>query len=105
MIVARVEIWPHGDPRALRQIAAIGIVNVGPEGGGYHAYEARCEGRVVRLRHREADGPLTLLRLAIGALEADDGRNDIAVGAADALGHRHGCPSETYESHPLQTLL
>jgi hypothetical protein len=65
MLVARIELWPYGDSRALRQIAAVTIVNVGYDEDGYHAYEARSEARVVRLRHRRADGPLTLLRLAI----------------------------------------
>jgi hypothetical protein len=40
MIVVRVELWPYGDPRPLRQIALLGIVNVGPDGDGRHAYEA-----------------------------------------------------------------
>jgi hypothetical protein len=68
MIVVRVELWPGGDPRPLHQIAILAIVNVGRERRGFHAYEARAEGRMVRLRHRQSDGPLILVAKAIRAL-------------------------------------
>jgi hypothetical protein len=68
VLVVRVELWPFGDPRTLRQIALLGIVNVGPGPEGRHVYEARCEGRVVRLVHERAAGPLVLVARAIAAL-------------------------------------
>lgn len=67
MIVVRVELWPGGDSRPLRQIAILGIVNVGAEGDGRHAYEARFEGRMTRLSHDRADGALALVARAIDA--------------------------------------
>jgi len=68
VIVVRVELWPGGDPRPLRQIAILGIVNVGPDGKGRHSYEARFEGRITRLSHNRADGALALVARAIEAL-------------------------------------
>lgn len=68
MLVVRVEIWPGGDPRPLRQIAVLCIVNVGPESDGRFAYEARNDGRIARLVHDRADGALTLVARAIDAL-------------------------------------
>jgi hypothetical protein len=68
VIVVRVELWPGGDPRPLRQIAILGIVNVGPDGEGRHSYEARLGGRITRLSHNRADGALALVARAIEAL-------------------------------------
>lgn len=68
VIIVRVELWPRGDPRSLRQIAILGITNVGPGEGGLHAYEVRSEGRVARLRHYRADGALALVARSITAL-------------------------------------
>jgi|GEM_PF-925310 hypothetical protein len=68
MIVVRVELWPGGDPRPLKQIAILGIVNVGSAGDGRHAYEARFEGRIAHLSHRRGDGALGLVARAIEAL-------------------------------------
>jgi hypothetical protein len=68
VIVVRVELWPGGDPRPLRQIAILGIVNVGLEPEGRHAYEARYDGRITRLSHDRADGALALVARAIDAL-------------------------------------
>jgi hypothetical protein len=68
VIVVRVEIWPFGDPRPLRQIALLGIVNVGPSGDGRHTYEAHFEGRITRVSHKRADGALVLVARAIDAL-------------------------------------
>jgi hypothetical protein len=68
MIVVRIELWPLGDPRPLRQIAILGIVNVGPEPDGRDSYEARFEGRITRLSHDRADGALALVARAIDAL-------------------------------------
>jgi hypothetical protein len=76
MLVVRVEIWPGGDPRAVRQIAMLGVTNIGQFADGWHLYEARLDGRVANVRHRRADGPLVLVTRAIAALversEPDD---------------------------------
>lgn len=69
MLVVRVEIWPSGDSRAQRQIEALTIVNVGPAGPGWHAYEARHDGGVALVRHRQVEGALVLVARAINALE------------------------------------
>lgn len=84
MMVVRVELWPGGDPRPLRQIAILGIVNVGPEADGRHAYEARFEGRITRLSHRQADGALTLVARAIAALVQGSERDPLAADLEDA---------------------
>lgn len=68
MIVVRIELWPGGDPRPLRQIAILGIANVGPGVGSTHVYEARAAGRIARLSHDRADGALALVAQAIDAL-------------------------------------
>jgi hypothetical protein len=84
MLVARIEIWPGGDPRPLRQIALLAIVNVGgPDDDGLHSYEARFEGRLARLKHRQSDGPLVLLGLALEALLLDTEPDPLA---GDAYG-------------------
>lgn len=68
MIIVRVELWPGGDPRTLRQIELLSIVNVGHDGLGRHSYEARHDGRIVSLSHDRADGALALVARAIEAL-------------------------------------
>jgi hypothetical protein len=78
-MVVRFEVWPGGDPRALRQIAILGIVNVGPEADGRHAYEARFAGRVTRLLHTRSDGALALVARAIDALAAGSQRDPSAI--------------------------
>jgi hypothetical protein len=83
MIVVRVELWPYGDPRPLRQIALLGIVNVGPDGDGRHAYEARFEGRITRLSHDRADGALALVARAIDALAQGSESDPKATGRDD----------------------
>lgn len=80
MIVVRVELWPGGDPRPLRQIAILGIVNVGPEPDGRQAYEARFEGRITRLSHQRADGALVLVARAIEALSDRTEADPLATG-------------------------
>ena len=86
MIVVRVELWPGGDSRPLRQIAILGIVNIGPEGDGRHAYEARLEGRIARLAHAQADGALALVARAIDALaEGSEADPRARLDDADAL--------------------
>jgi len=79
MIIARVELWPGGDPRALRQIAIVGIANVGIEADGRHRYEARSEGRVAVLTHRQRDGVLMLLARAILALAKETEADPLAT--------------------------
>lgn len=85
MIIVRVELWPGGDPRSLRQIELLSIVNVGPDADGRHSYEARHDGRIARLRHDRADGALALVARAIESLaegsEADprDGFDDVVA--------------------------
>lgn len=83
MIVVRVELWPYGDPRPLRQIALLGIVNVGPDGDGRHAYEARFEGRITRLSHDRTDGALALVARAIHALAEGSEQDPKATGLDD----------------------
>lgn len=92
MIVVRVELWPGGDPRPLRQIAILGIVNVGPEGDGRHIYEARADGRVARLSHVRSDGALALVARAIAALGEGSGPDPraprlehVAIGPLEAM--------------------
>lgn len=84
MIVVRVELWPGGDPRPLRQIAILGIVNVGLEPDGRHAYEARFDGRITRLSHDRADGALALVARAIDALAEDSEPDPLAAPSAEA---------------------
>jgi hypothetical protein len=84
MIVVRVELWPFGDSRPLRQIAILGIVNVGPECDGWHAYEVRCDGKVAPLRHRRPDGALVLVARAIAALETAE-LDPLAAGLEEEL--------------------
>ena len=81
MIVARIEIWPRGDSRALREIERVTIVNVGRSGEGYHLYEARHAGLVAAFRHRRADGATVLLTRALAAL-LERGEPDPLAGAA-----------------------
>lgn len=83
MIVVRVELWPGGDPRPLRQIAILGIVNVGPAAGGRHAYEVRSDGRITRLSHDRADGALALVARAIDALVERSEPDPMAEGLED----------------------
>jgi hypothetical protein len=95
MIVVRVELWPHGDPRPLRQIALLGIVNVGRDGDGRHTYEARFEGRITRLSHDRADGALALVARAIAALaEGSEPDTRAQLGQEDehlpGIAHRPG---------------
>jgi hypothetical protein len=68
MLIVRVEIWPGGDPRALRQVALLSVTNVGQFADGWHLYEARHAGSTANLRHRQSDGPLVLVARAIAAL-------------------------------------
>jgi hypothetical protein len=70
VLVVRVEIWPGGDARALRQIEVLTIVNVGLVERGEHVYEARHAGAVAEVRHRQSDGALELVSRAINALAA-----------------------------------
>jgi hypothetical protein len=84
VIVVRVELWPGGDPRPLRQIAILGIVNLGSEGSGRYAYEARAEGRISKLSHLRSDGALILVARAIEAL-AEESQPDPLVGDLEEL--------------------
>ncbi|HYK95255.1 MAG TPA: hypothetical protein VE011_05215 [Candidatus Dormibacteraeota bacterium] len=81
-MIVRIELWPGGDPRPLRQIAILGIVNVGLGGDGQHEYEARYEGRITRLSHDRADGALVLVARAIDAL-AEGSDPDPKAGLSD----------------------
>jgi hypothetical protein len=87
VIVVRVELWPFGDPRPLRQIAILGIVNVGPDGDGRHSYEVRFEGRVTRLSHDRADGVLALVARAIDALAEGSELDPLAAEPAELEPH------------------
>lgn len=73
MLVVRVEIWPGGDSRVLRQIDVLTIVNVGLAEHGEHAYEARRGDGLANIRHRQSDGALALVARAIDALGAASG--------------------------------
>jgi hypothetical protein len=88
MLIVRLEIWPRGDARALRQIAALSITNVGAASDGEHLYEVRSEGRIAQCRHSRADGPLVLLSRALAALqtasEPDPAADNNAGDSADA---------------------
>ena len=91
MIVARIEIWPGGDARALREIDRVTIVNVGETTEGYHLYEARHAGEVVRFRHRRTDGPGVLLTKAYGAF-IDHGEPDPLADAAALEEYQNAWP-------------
>lgn len=82
MIVIRIEVWPRGDARGLRQIKRLTIVNIGEAPEGYHLYEARDSDRVVRFRHRRSQGPEVLLTVAFAAL-LERGEPDPLSAAAD----------------------
>lgn len=69
MLVVRVELWPGGDSRVLRQIAATTIVNVGRTRGAKHHYEVRSLGLLAEVRHLQSDGALKLVERSIAALE------------------------------------
>jgi hypothetical protein len=86
MLVVRVEIWPGGDSRAQRQIEILTIVNVGPSGAGWHAYEARSDGGVAHVRHRQIDGALALVARAIDALELTAELDPLAASDPDVQG-------------------
>jgi len=88
-----VEIWPWGDPRALRQIEIVGIVNVGYAGEGRSRYEVRSKGRLAEVEHRRSEGALKLVALAIAALE-EDGRLDPLATEIDAEGDAGPRPDE-----------
>jgi hypothetical protein len=85
MLVVRIEIWPGGDSRAQRQIEALTIVNIGPAGVGWHAYEARHDGGVAPVRHRQAEGALVLVARAIDALELTAELDPLAASDPEAL--------------------
>lgn len=82
MIVARIEIWPHGDSRALREIDRVTIVNVGAASEGNHLYEARHAGLIATFRHRCADGAAVLLTRALAALVERGEPDPLSDGAA-----------------------
>ncbi len=86
MIVVRVELWPRGDSRTLRQIELLSIVNVGlgPAVDGRHTYEARRKGLIARLHHDQADGALVLVARAIDALAAGSEPDPLAAPFAEA---------------------
>jgi hypothetical protein len=65
MLVVRVEIWPRGDARALRQIEVLTIGNVGLAGRPENGYEARHGGDLAGFSTVRAMG---LWRLATGLL-------------------------------------
>lgn len=83
MIIVRVELWPGGDARTLRQIEVLSIVNVGPDDDGRHSYEARHDGRIVSLSHDRANGALALVARALEALGEGSEADPRATGLDD----------------------
>jgi hypothetical protein len=81
MIVVRIEIWPGGDSRGLREIDRLTIVNVGPDRKCWFVYEARHQADVARLRHRRQQGVDALLTKAFAAL-LEEGVPDVLADAA-----------------------
>jgi hypothetical protein len=100
VIVVRVEIWPKGDSRSLRQIESLTIVNLGPADDGLHAYEARGQDRVARLTHRRTDGALVLVARAIEALEYSGDTDPLSRPFDELLLHLLGFEPQRVEPPP-----